>query len=94
MWSFPLQYLVGQFYSDKVYREFVDWERKSKLGHGAQASCFSVCDRRTKCLLVVKEVCERVCVCVCVFVCVRAYVHVRARVSVYVCTSVCVIALP
>ena len=69
----PLQYLVGQFYSDKVYREFVDWERKSKLGTGAQASCFSVRDRRTKCLLVVKEVCACSSVsniCLYMFICV------------------------
>ena len=55
-----LQYLMGQFYSDKVYREFVDWERKSKIsGTGTEAAFFSVCDRRTKCLLIMKEVSEQ-----------------------------------
>ncbi|XP_064385832.1 uncharacterized protein LOC135334528 isoform X2 [Halichondria panicea] len=49
------QYLLGQFYSDEVYREHTDWERKTKLGHGAQASCFSVCDNKTQCILVLKE---------------------------------------
>ena len=57
---FPVQYLLGQFYSDEVYREHTDWERKTKLGHGAQASCFSVSDNRTKCILVLKEVRETV----------------------------------
>ncbi len=51
-----VQYLLGQFYSDEVYREHTDWERKTKLGHGVQASCFSVCDNKTQCILVLKEV--------------------------------------
>ena len=51
---------MGQFYSDKVYREFTDWERKSKIsGTGTEAAFFSVCDKRTKCLLIMNKVSEQ-----------------------------------
>ena len=50
------QYLQGQFYQHRVYREGYHWERLWKLGCGGQATCFGIADRHSNSLLALKEV--------------------------------------
>ena len=50
------QYLHGQFYHDRAYREGEHWERLCKLGSGKKATCFVIADKCSNSLLVLKEV--------------------------------------
>ena len=51
------QYLIGKFHSGNVYREGIHWNRKTKIGKGRKAECFSIQDEQTGIILALKEVC-------------------------------------
>ena len=51
-----MQYLLGKFHSRNAYREGVHWHRKTQLGKGGQAQCYSIQDVKTQMIMALKEV--------------------------------------
>ena len=47
---------MGKFHSGIAYREGAHWHRKTQIGKGGQAECFSIQDYKTQMIMALKEV--------------------------------------